>query len=238
MRILVTNDDGIHCEHLIKLAELARDFGEVWVVAPSAECSAMSHRVTVHADLVLKKEPDFPVEGVHAYSLNGTPADCVKVGIQCVVPEKTDLVFSGMNVGYNLSRDVVYSGTFGAAAEGVMNGVKSIAYSLAKGGSFDVPETYFHEITELLLKKNIEPDEVWNVNFPLGTADEVKGILFHRTLAPEEFYFHHFEKEEINELESKIKAVFLFSETGPEGSDLKAVTDGYISISKVKNMVP
>lgn len=238
MRILVTNDDGIHCKHMIKLAEMAREFGEVWVVAPSSECSAMSHRVTVNNELILKREPDFPVEGVHAFSLNGTPADCVKVGIQCVVPEKTDLVFSGMNVGYNISRDVAYSGTFGAAAEGVMNGVKSIAYSLAKGADFQIPETYFHEITELLLKKEIASDEIWNVNFPAGSADDVRGILFNRTLAAEEFYFSHYEKEEINDRETRIKAIFLFSETGPKGSDLKAVTDGYISISKIKNLVP
>ena len=238
MRILVTNDDGIHCEYMIKLVELAKDFGEVWVIAPAAECSAMSHRVTVKKNLTLKKEPDFPVEGVHAYSLDGTPADCVKVGIDCVLPEKPDLVFSGMNVGYNLSRDVVYSGTVGAAAEGAMHGVTSIAYSLVKGQGFEVPETYFHQITELLLKKKLEPDELWNVNFPGGKADDIKGILFDRTLAPAEYYFNHFEKEEINETETVITPVFRYAETGPEGSDLEAVTNGYISISKVKNMVP
>lgn len=238
MRILVTNDDGIHCEHMIKLAEMARDFGEVWVVAPSEECSAMSHRVTVNAELILKEEPDFPVEGVHAYSLNGTPADCVKAGIQCVVPGKTDLVFSGMNVGYNLSRDVAYSGTFGAAAEGTMHGVKSIAYSLPKAADYRVPETYFHEITKMLLKKEIGPDEIWNVNFPGGSPEDIKGILFDRSLAPKEFYFSHYEKEKINDQETRIKAVFRFAETGPEGSDLQAVTEGYISISKIKNLVP
>ena len=238
MRILVTNDDGIHCEHMIKLAELAKRFGEVWVIAPASECSAMSHRVTVNTDLILKKEPDFPVEGVHAYSLTGTPADCVKVGIQCVVPEKPDLVFSGMNVGYNLGRDVAYSGTFGAAAEGVMHGVRSIAYSLDRDADFEVPETYFHEITEILLKKEIGSDEVWNVNFPGGPADEIKGILFNRTLAAEEFYFNHYECEEINEEETRIKSKFIFSESSPEGTDLGAVTNGYISISKIKNLVP
>lgn len=238
MRILVTNDDGIHCEYMIKLAELARDFGEVWVIAPTEECSAMSHRVTVKNGLTLKKERDFPVEGVHAYSLNGTPADCVKVGVGCVVPEKPDLIFSGMNVGYNLSRDVVYSGTFGAAAEGAMRGVTSIAYSLVKDGGFEVPETYFREITELLLKKKLGPDEVWNVNFPGGKAEDIKGILFDRTLAPMEYYFKEYEKEEINEDEYLIKPIFQHAKNGPEGSDVRAVNEGYISISKVKNMVP
>ena len=238
MRILVTNDDGIHCEYLVKLAQLAKDFGEVWVIAPSKECSAMSHRVTVNHELILKKEPDFPVEGVHAYSLNGTPADCVKVGVSCVVPEKTDLVFSGMNVGYNLSRDVVYSGTFGAAAEGAMRGVTSIAYSIVKGEGFEVPETYFREITEILLKKKLGPDEVWNVNFPGGKAEDIKGILFDRTLAPLEYHFKRYEKEEIDENQTLIKPVFQHAKTGPEGSDIKAVTDGYIAISRVKNMVP
>lgn len=238
MRILVTNDDGIHCEHLIKLAELAKNFGEVWVIAPSQECSAMSHRVTVDGNLILKKEQEFPVEGVHAYSLSGTPADCVKAGIRCVMPEKPDLIFSGINVGYNLGRDVIYSGTFGAAAEGVMHGVKSIAFSMAKGAGYDIPEIYLPHLTELLLKKKIGSDEVWNVNFPGVPADEVKGILFDRKLAPLEYYFDHYEKKMINETDASIKAVFIFSETGPEDTDLKAVADGYISISKIKNMVP
>ncbi len=238
MRILVTNDDGIKCPHVIKLAELAMEFGEVWVVAPEKECSAMSHRVTVSNELVLKREADFPIKGVHAYCLNGTPADCVKVGIQCLVPGKTDLVFSGMNVGYNLSRDVAYSGTFGAAAEGAMRGVRSIAWSLAKGADFQVPEAYFHEITRMLLKKEIGPDEIWNVNFPGGSADDVKGILFNRSLAPQEYYFHHYEREQISDDEIRINAVYRYPETGPEGSDLQAVLDGYISIGRVKNLVP
>ena len=238
MRILITNDDGIHCKNMMKLAELARDLGEVWVVAPASECSAMSHCVTVKSDLILKEEADFPVEGVKAYSLTGTPADCVKAGIACILPEKPDLVLSGINVGYNLSRDVVYSGTFGAAAEGAMRGVTSIAYSMPKGAGFDIPETYFRQITEMLLKKKIGPDEVWNVNMPAGSAEDVKGILFDRTLAPSEYYFDHYEMEKISEIETRVKAVFLHAGTGPEGSDLKAVTDGYISIGRVKNMVP
>lgn len=242
MRILVTNDDGIRCGHMIKLAELAKELvdeqGEVWVVAPADECSAMSHRVSVRGDLRLKKEVDFPVEGVHAYSLNGTPADCVKVGIQCVLPEKPDVVFSGMNVGYNISRDVVYSGTVGAAAEGVMNGVVSIAYSIPKGADFSVPETYFHDLTRLLLRQKLASDEIWNVNFPGCPVEEVKGILFNRTLSPKEYYFNHFNREEISETESRIVPVFEYATEGAPGSDMEAVINGYISVSRVKNMVP
>lgn len=242
MRILVSNDDGIHCGHLIKLVELAKELvdeeGEVWVIAPAEECSAMSHRVTVHGDFRLKKEVDFPVEGVYAYSLNGTPADCVKVGIQCVLPEKPDVVLSGMNIGYNISRDVVYSGTVGAAAEGAMNGVLSIAYSLAKGADFGVPETYFLDLTRLLLRQKLASDEIWNVNFPGCPAKEVKGILFNRTLAPKEYYFGHYEKEEISETESRIVPVYEYAVEGTPGSDMEAVINGYISVARVKNMVP
>ena len=82
MRILVVNDDGIEAAGIIRLAALAKEFGEVWVVAPDAQCSAMSQRITVRGELQLRKRADFPVEGVEAYSLSGTPADCVKVAVE------------------------------------------------------------------------------------------------------------------------------------------------------------
>ena len=101
MRILVVNDDGIEAPGIRKLAELARQFGEVTVAAPKHQCSGMSHRITVDAGLEIARV-DFPVEGVEAYSIDGTPADCVKVAISNIMKEKPDIVFSGINRGYNI----------------------------------------------------------------------------------------------------------------------------------------
>ena len=108
MRILVVNDDGIKAEGIRRLAACAKKFGEVWVVAPARQCSAMSQRITVRENLEVRKA-DFPVMGVKAYSVDGTPADCVKVALNHLLPEKPDTVFSGINEGYNEGYDILYS---------------------------------------------------------------------------------------------------------------------------------
>lgn len=109
MRILVVNDDGIKAPGIKRLVQMAAGLGEVWVVAPAAQCSAMSHRITVRGDLEVKPY-DFPATGVTAYSVGGTPADCVKVALGYLMTEKPDIVFSGINAGYNVGRDILYSG--------------------------------------------------------------------------------------------------------------------------------
>ena len=131
MRILVVNDDGIKAPGIKRLVQMAAGLGEVWVVAPAAQCSAMSHRITVRGDLEVKPY-DFPVTGVTAYSVGGTPADCVKVALGCLMTEKPDIVFSGINAGYNVGRDILYSGTIGAAMEALCWGVPAIAFSVAE----------------------------------------------------------------------------------------------------------
>ena len=113
MKILIANDDGIRSPGLEHLVRMARNLGEVWVVAPSGQCSAMSQRISVFGTLDLQPVPDYPVEGVRAWTVSGSPADCVKVALACVMPEKPDLVFSGINQGYNVGTDILYSGTIG-----------------------------------------------------------------------------------------------------------------------------
>ena len=100
MRILVVNDDGITSEGIRGAQQLAARFGEVWVVAPDDQCSAMSQKITVRGDMKVKRI-DFPVPAVQAYSVGGTPADCVKAALYHLMPERPDIVFSGINYGYN-----------------------------------------------------------------------------------------------------------------------------------------
>ena len=117
MRILIVNDDGIRSSGLISLARMAVELGEVWVAAPESQCSAMSHRISVFGAVGVQPEPDFPVNGVKAYSISGSPADCVKVALAYIMKERPDVVFSGINNGYNVGIDILYSGTVGAAME-------------------------------------------------------------------------------------------------------------------------
>ena len=104
-RILITNDDGINAGGICRLAEVAKEFGEVWVIAPETQRSASSHSVTLRHPVEVWKV-DFPVEGVHAFACDGQPVDCVRVGVLNVLPEKPDHVFSGINHGYNMASDL------------------------------------------------------------------------------------------------------------------------------------
>ena len=107
-KILITNDDGIKSSGIIRLAKAAQKYGEVWVVAPDSQRSAASHSLTLHGTFDVY-EADFPVEGVRAYAISGTPADCIRVGVLNIMPEKPDVIFTGINFGYNAGSDVQYS---------------------------------------------------------------------------------------------------------------------------------
>ena len=97
-KILITNDDGIESDGIARLAEAAKEFGEVWIVAPESQRSAASHSITLRHPIDVLPH-DFPVEGVHAFSCSGTPGDCVRVGSLNIMPVKPDVVLSGINFG-------------------------------------------------------------------------------------------------------------------------------------------
>ena len=127
-QILVTNDDGIGADGLRKLVEIACRLGDVTVVAPDAQRSAASHHCIFNRKLLLRA-CDFGLAGAKAYTLDGTPADCVRVGIFAAAETRPDVVLSGINHGYNISSDIQYSGTVGAALEAAFLGVPAIAVS-------------------------------------------------------------------------------------------------------------
>lgn len=236
MRILVVNDDGIKAPGIQRLAEMARKFGEVWVVAPDSQCSAMSHRITVRADLVVKKEA-IPVEGVFAYSVSGTPADCVKVAVQHILPERPDVVFSGINSGYNAGVDLLYSGTVGAAMEALSEGIPAIAFSSENECGYDVVDEYLYSIASELMEEKLPANEIWNVNFPCCPLSEFKGILRDRKPAQTQFYLDHYEKKEQPDGSIILSGAGVPITEGEEGTDIEAVLAGYISIGKVRNAV-
>lgn len=164
MRILVTNDDGIYSPGLAALAKAASQFGEVRVVAPDVEQSSMGHAITATRPLSYKKSP-IHFEGIEAYRVNGTPADCVALGTH--LWEKIDVVLSGINMGLNLGNSMWHSGTLAAAKQAVLLGIKGIALSTPAGKSepdWQLLEPYVEKVLTMLLPK---PElYLMNVNFP------------------------------------------------------------------------
>ena len=234
MRILVVNDDGIDAKGIHILAEAAKELGEVWVVAPDAQCSAMSQRINVFGELVVRKR-EIPVEGVKAYSVSGTPADCVKVALLHIMPEKPDIVFSGINVGYNAGQDILYSGTVGAAVEALSNGIPAIAFSSEANGVYDVVEEYLSPIAKELLGRTLSLDTLWNVNFPGCSLDQCKGILENRIPANHQLYLDNYDRKKDTEDGFVLEVRGIPTTQADEGTDVRAVLDRYISIGTITN---
>ncbi len=239
MKILITNDDSIHAPGIAMLAKAAMEFGEVTVVAPAQQCSAMSQRLTVFNDLKLERVEDFPVPVHAAYKVDGTPADCVKVALHYVMEEKPDYVFSGINDGYNVGYDISYSGTLGAAFEAVKNGVPALAFSAAKNDWLAGAEAHLEPIIRELLEAGQEPGTVWNVNFPARIPEDVVEILRDRTIAPVSMYQEEYvgTEQEDGSVLLGVKVKLVSNDRIPEGSDAHAVRSGCISIGKVKDRV-
>jgi len=164
MNILITNDDGIYSPGIAALSRIAGRFGKVRVVAPDVEQSSMGHAITHSRPLSYKKSP-ITFEGIDAFRVNGTPADCVALGLH-MYPD-TEVVLSGINMGPNLGNSMWHSGTLAAAKQAVLLGVKGIALSTPVGKQepdFEGLAPFVEESLKLLLKDNVLG--LYNVNFP------------------------------------------------------------------------
>ncbi len=178
MRILLTNDDGIHADGLAVLERIARKLSDdVWIVAPETDQSGLAHSLTISEPLRLRKIEE------KRYALRGTPTDCVIMAVREVMGSKPDLVLSGINVGANLGDDITYSGTVAGAIEGAMQGVRSIAlsqlYDYANGGRvvpWEVGESLGPELIDKLIKAELAPGSFLNVNFPRCAPEQVQGV--------------------------------------------------------------
>lgn len=179
MRILLTNDDGIHAEGLACLERIARTLSDdVWVVAPETDQSGFAHSLSISEPLRLRKI------GERHFAVRGTPTDCVIMGVRKVMPEAPDLILSGVNSGANLADDVTYSGTVAGAMEGTMLGIRSIALSQAytvQNESRVVPwetvEALAPALLDRLLAIDLPAGVFLNVNFPNCPPEEVEATL-------------------------------------------------------------
>lgn len=167
MKILVTNDDGVFADGIKNLAKSLSEVGEVYVIAPNRQRSASGHSITMHKPLRAEKVNFFDTD-IPAWAVSGTPSDCVKLGIEAIMKEKPDIVFSGINKGANLGTDVLYSGTVSAAIEGAMFGLPSIAVSLQYGKEMDFTYAadFSKKISKMVYHKKLPVDTLININFP------------------------------------------------------------------------
>lgn len=160
--ILITNDDGIYSPGLSALKEALRPLGKIITIAPDRDNSAISHALTMNRPLFLEQL------GEDRYSLNGTPTDCVAVGLNKVVDRLPDLLVSGINSGPNIGDDISYSGTVSAAIEGTMYAVPSLAVSLAGNEplSYEVAKTVVHALAAKTMKYGLPANTLMNINIP------------------------------------------------------------------------
>ncbi len=171
MKILVTNDDGIYSPGLMCLAEVASEYGEVIVMAPDVEQSGMGQAITAGKPITYKKSP-IHFEGIEAYRVNGTPADCVAMGTHLF--EDIDLVISGINLGSNIGNSAWHSGTLSAARQAVLFGVRGIAFSVSVGDDEPDFEALKPHVAKALKEVAFEKDrELLNINFPRNPNGEV-----------------------------------------------------------------
>ncbi len=180
MKILITNDDGIYADGIYHLKKALDQIGEVLVVAPDVERSAVGHAITISDPLrVFEAERDGVFFG---YAVNGTPADCVKLGIRCLAKWTPDIVVSGINLGANTATNIIYSGTVSAAAEAVIMGIPGLALSLT---AFDVKEFDYTcrlavDLVRKIEKNGLPEGTLLNVNVPPVPADQIRGIAITR----------------------------------------------------------
>lgn len=232
LRILVTNDDGIDSPGLWQLAEAMAEVGSVLVVAPAEEASGTGTAVTFRRDLEVR-EVEAPVAGVRAYTVDGTPADCVVVGLRRLKEGRIGLVASGINLGPNLGNDVLLSGTVGAALQGGFRGITSLALSLDVG---DGPQWETVQAVARLLGRRIADGSVLagaflNVNVPALPLSELRGIAV--TSVARRGYLRLVESGSglTEKLRREVRPDLSHAEPG---TDIWALANGYVSISPLQ----
>src|SRR5215207_8193851 len=226
-RILVTNDDGVHAEGIRLLAEALAPFGEVTVVAPIQEASAIGHALTLRRPLRLETvRPS-------VFAVDGTPTDCVNVAIAHVLRGKPDLIVSGINKGWNLGDDVTYSGTVSGALEGALLGIPSIAFSAQRvkdDADFEPAAKAAAIVTGAVLERGMPKFTLLNVNTPSGPnkgfRTTVQAKRNHVTVVSERIDPRHRAYYWIEEGENEWEP--------HDRSDYQAVRDGYISITPLQ----
>ncbi|MCX5493601.1 5'/3'-nucleotidase SurE [Kaistia dalseonensis] len=235
MRILITNDDGIHAPGLEVLHRIARTLSDdVWIVAPETDQSGLAHSLTMNDPLRLRQVDE------QAFAVRGTPTDCVIMAVRKVIGEKPDLILSGVNAGKNAGDDVLYSGTVAAAIEGTLLGIPSIAVSQAfqridgrKEIPWETAEALAPDILRKLIAHGCPHGILYNVNFPTVPVDQVVGIK----VAPQAAVGHGLTIDE--RLDGRSNPYFWLKYQRPVeeiavGSDVEALSKGFVTVTPLR----
>ncbi len=233
MRILLTNDDGIHAPGMTVLEGLAAQLSDdVWICAPAEEQSGAGHSLTLHQPVRLREH------GERRFSVTGTPTDSVNLALRKLFADrKPDLVISGVNAGENLGDDITYSGTISAAMEAALAGIPAIGLSQAfrdNGASFSATEGWGKRVLEPLINVTMAKRTLVNVNFPALPSDKVRGIRVVRQ------GFHDYSRGSLVQGEDpRGRPYYWFGlqdaeHTLDHGTDLEAVEDGFIAVTPLQ----
>jgi 5'-nucleotidase len=228
-RILITNDDGIHSDGLIKLEEALKEVGDVYVVAPAAEMSGASHSLTLARPLRIRQ-----LDNRH-WTIDGTPTDCVTLALNKILSEaeRPDICVSGINHGGNLGDDATYSGTVAGALEAAILGVPGLALSLVARDNFDFKEAAAFAVVAArkVLDEGLPEGTLLNINLPPG---EIKGVRVTRQGIKNA-------RPVITEhIDPRGKPYFwigeeYFNMNSVEGTDYHAVKSGYVSVTPLRS---
>lgn len=229
-RILLTNDDGVYSDGLKSIWKYLTKLGDVDVVVPETEKSAVAHAINLFAPLKIRH---ITIEkGFNAHVVNGTPVDCVKIAVNSILKKKPDILVSGINPCSNLGMDVLYSGTVSAAAEGAILGIPSISASIdgCRNFNFDSAAAVVVEIIKKLDRVNLPKDTILNVNIPDLTLSEIKGVKL--TYQSEARFEEEYEERQDPRGSSYfwLKGIFRTVD-GEKGSDVETVKNGFVSIT-------
>ncbi len=232
MRILISNDDGIYAPGIQALHEAVKDLGDVHVVAPASEQSAVGHGITLSDPIKTKRVERNGAFFGHA--VGGTPADCVKLAVTALLDRKPDLVISGINLGPNAGISVIYSGTVSAATEGTILGFPSMAISLCTFTDpiWETAQAVARHLCQVVFKKGLPKDTLLNVNVPNLPLKHIKGYAvtrmgqsrfvetFERRTDPSGnvYYWMDGELEQLGDLRD---------------TDMQAINSGYVSLTPI-----
>src|SRR2546421_10169373 len=234
MRILVTNDDGARAPGLIELVQVAREHGEVKIIAPNCERSGCAHSMTLHDPLRVK---EIEWEDLEAYEVNGVPVDCVNVGLTVAWPDGCDLILSGFNNGPNLGFDVTYSGTVAGAMEGAINDIPSIALSIASFVSgaplhYETGARWLAENWDMLIGIPYKPLTFLNVNVPSIAYPELQGariVAMGMRVYKDRVELRHDPWNRPYYWQGGVVVM----DSGQPGTDVEAVNNGYVAITPI-----
>lgn len=235
--ILVTNDDGITAPGIRALIKMMNEIGEVYVIAPDSPQSGMGHAITVDSTLFCEKvKIDDGPQSDREWACSGTPVDCVKLGINRILPRRPDICVSGINHGSNSSINVIYSGTMSAAVEAGVDGIPAIGFSLCDfsySADFFAAKKYIQQIVRSAIENKMKKSMILNVNIPKLPEQELKGIRVCRQAKAiwQEEYDQR--KDPRGRTYFWLTGKFVNLDSGDD-TDERALEEGYISVVPIQ----